>query len=106
MKYIRFVFVIRLQPSQCPWSGTNTDHTLARALRGLQSYYEYKSNIFHCDARHLQEGRNKDKTLYETTPNMYAVMQEIDEYLSSNPKNYMGSGSILHKKLKEAIKAA
>jgi hypothetical protein len=90
--------------TRTPWSGTNTDYTLARALRGLQSGYEYKAMMLRGDAMDLQAGRNKDKTLRDATPNMYAVMQEIDEYLSSNPKNYIGSGSVLHRKVQEVIK--
>lgn len=31
------------------------------------------------------------------------VLKEVDEYLSSNPLNSVGSGSILHRKVKEAI---
>ena len=34
---------------------------------------------------------------------MFAVLQEIDTYLSDNPKNYVGSGSILHTKIKELL---
>ena len=34
---------------------------------------------------------------------MFAVLQEIDTYLSDNPKNYVGSGSILHAKIKELL---
>jgi len=31
------------------------------------------------------------------------ILKEIDQYLSDNPKNYMGSGSILHQKVQKAI---
>jgi hypothetical protein len=34
---------------------------------------------------------------------MYELFEEIDEYLSSNPKNYVGSGSILHTKIKKYV---
>jgi len=34
---------------------------------------------------------------------MYELFEEIDEYLSSNPKNYIGSGSILHTKIKKYV---
>lgn len=34
---------------------------------------------------------------------MYELFDEIDEYLSSNPKNYIGSGSILHQKIKKYV---
>lgn len=32
------------------------------------------------------------------------VLSEIDEYLSPNPKNYIGSGSILHTKVQAVLK--
>jgi hypothetical protein len=35
--------------------------------------------------------------------NLFNVLEEIDEYLSSNPKNYVGSGSILHTKIKNCL---
>ena len=34
---------------------------------------------------------------------MFNVLEEIDKYLSENPKNYVGSGSILHTKIKECL---
>ena len=34
---------------------------------------------------------------------MTDLLKEIDEYLSSNSKNYIGSGSILHTKVKECL---
>lgn len=34
---------------------------------------------------------------------MYELFEEIDKYLSENPKNCIGSGSILHKKIKEYV---
>lgn len=34
---------------------------------------------------------------------MYELFEEIDKYLSENPKNYIGSGSILHQKIKEYV---
>jgi len=34
---------------------------------------------------------------------MYELFEELDEYLSSNPKNYIGSGSILHEKIKKYV---
>ena len=34
---------------------------------------------------------------------MYELFEEIDQYLSSNPKNYVGSGSILHEKVKKYV---
>lgn len=37
---------------------------------------------------------------------MYELFAELDEYLSSNPKNYIGSGSILHQKIKEYVLSA
>ncbi len=37
---------------------------------------------------------------------MYQLFEELDEYLSSNPKNYIGSGSILHQKIKKYVSDA
>lgn len=34
---------------------------------------------------------------------MYELFEELDEYLSSNPENYIGSGSILHTKIKKYV---
>lgn len=34
---------------------------------------------------------------------MYELFKELDEYLSINPKNYIGSGSILHQKIKKYV---
>ena len=34
---------------------------------------------------------------------MYELFEELDQYLSSNPKNYIGSGSILHQKIKKYV---
>jgi hypothetical protein len=34
---------------------------------------------------------------------MYELFEELDEYLSGNPKNYIGSGSILHQKIKKYV---
>jgi len=34
---------------------------------------------------------------------MYELFEEIDQYLSGNPKNYIGSGSILHEKVKKFV---
>lgn len=34
---------------------------------------------------------------------MYELFEELNEYLSSNPKNYIGSGSILHQKIKKYV---
>ena len=31
------------------------------------------------------------------------VLEECEEYLSRNPKNNIGSGSILHKKIQEIV---
>jgi hypothetical protein len=33
----------------------------------------------------------------------FDLLKEIDEYLSGNPKNYIGSGSILHSKIKQCL---
>lgn len=35
---------------------------------------------------------------------LHFLLKEIDDYLSDNPKNYMGSGSVLHEKIKDALK--
>jgi hypothetical protein len=34
---------------------------------------------------------------------MYELFEEIDKCLSENLKNYIGSGSILHQKIKEYV---
>ena len=34
---------------------------------------------------------------------MFELFEEMDEYLSGNPKNYIGSGSILHQKIKKYV---
>ena len=34
---------------------------------------------------------------------MFSVLQEIDTYLSDNDKNYIGSGSILHQRIKDLL---
>lgn len=39
------------------WAHTNRDRTLARALRGLQDYYQAMSNTYRGLAARLQEGR-------------------------------------------------
>ena len=35
---------------------------------------------------------------------MFKILEEIDEYLSENAQNYVGSGSILHTKIKNILK--
>ena len=35
--------------------------------------------------------------------NSTELLKEIDEYLSPNPQNYIGSGSILHQKIKDLL---
>lgn len=40
-----------------PWAHANGDLTLARALRGLQQYYERKANVFRGLATTLQNAR-------------------------------------------------
>lgn len=47
-----------------------------------------------------------DAHLIAASPTMYDVLAEVDAYLSDNPQNYVGSGSILHQKIRDAIKAA
>lgn len=42
---------------RAPWLATNTDSTLARALRGLQNYYEQKAATYAGHARALATGR-------------------------------------------------
>jgi len=34
---------------------------------------------------------------------MYELFEEIHQYLSSHPENYVGSGSILHEKVKKYV---
>lgn len=45
----------------------------------------------------------KEKEKAKEITNMFSVLQEIDTYLSENPKNYVGSSSILHTKIKELL---
>lgn len=45
---------------RAPWLGEYTDTTLARALRGLQAYYQSQAKIFSDHASALQAGRNKN----------------------------------------------
>ncbi|MDW9814951.1 hypothetical protein GOB25_07695 [Sinorhizobium meliloti] len=42
------------------WLHTNTDGTLARALRGLQAHYEYTANTYRNHAAALQHGRQSE----------------------------------------------
>ena len=42
-----------------PWLGENKDITLARALRGLQDYYENMASNHRAHARRLEAGRGK-----------------------------------------------
>ena len=42
-----------------PWIGTNTDGTLARALRGLQDHYERMASMYRGATCGLQVGRGK-----------------------------------------------
>ena len=39
------------------WTHTTEDATLARALRRLQNYYEYKASTYRAHAEHLKSGR-------------------------------------------------
>lgn len=47
-----------------------------------------------------------DAKLIAAAPELLEVIQECDEYLKGNSKNYIGNGSILHRKLKQAINKA
>ena len=47
-----------------------------------------------------QELEAKDKKVAE----LVEVLKECDEYLSPNPKNSIGTGSILHQKIQAALK--
>jgi len=42
-----------------PWLSTNTDATLARALRGLQNHYEATASMYNGHAYDLKAGRIK-----------------------------------------------
>jgi hypothetical protein len=42
-----------------PWLHTNSDGTLARALRGLQAHYEERAATYSSHARALQSARAK-----------------------------------------------
>lgn len=43
-----------------PWLSWHEDTTLARALRGLQEYYETQANLYRSHAAHLQHGRTAE----------------------------------------------
>lgn len=43
--------------TRAKWLHTNTDGTLARALRGLQDHYEYTANTYRGHAAALKTGR-------------------------------------------------
>ncbi len=43
-----------------PWLYSYTDSTLARALRGLQDYYENQANLYRSHAASLQHGRKAE----------------------------------------------
>lgn len=45
-----------------PWLMSNTDASLARALRGLQNGYEEQANTYRNHALHLQMGRKPPET--------------------------------------------
>lgn len=42
---------------RAPWLHTNEDETLARTLRGLQSHYEEKANMYRSHASRMEAGR-------------------------------------------------
>ncbi len=44
--------------------------------------------------------------LMAASKELLAVLVECDDYLKGNTQNYIGNGSILHRKMKEAIKLA
>lgn len=43
-----------------PWLSWHEDTTLARALRGLQDYYENQANLYRSHAASLQHGRKAE----------------------------------------------
>lgn len=43
--------------TRAPWLHTNTDATLARALRGLQTHYQMQANTYRSAVAALQKGR-------------------------------------------------
>lgn len=52
----------------------------------------------------MEESEIKDNALLiQAAPKMYSVLKEINEYLSGNPRNYVGSGSLLHEKIVQAL---
>ncbi len=44
--------------------------------------------------------------LMAASKELLAVLVECDDYLKGNTQNYIGNGSILHRKMKEAVKLA
>lgn len=43
------------------WLATNSDETLARALRGLQNHYKHKADNYRCHEQALEKGRSQPK---------------------------------------------
>lgn len=53
-----------------------------------------------------QRLRNENKELRALLKEVVGVIQECDEYLMPNVRNYIGCGSILHQKLSESAAKA
>lgn len=48
----------------------------------------------------------QQRKLQDAAPHLLEMLKEADNYLRGNKKNYIGNGSILHTKFKQAIKKA
>jgi len=49
------------------------------------------------------EKSGADARLFRAAAEMMSLLEECDEYLSPNPQNYIGHGSILHTKMRDII---
>jgi hypothetical protein len=80
---------------------------LEQVLKDVARKYPYRAFIVPLNLGILLDNyQDKDSDILQHPKwikEMFAVLQEIDTYLSENPKNYVGSGSILHTKIKELL---
>lgn len=63
----------------------------------------YDPNVEVEEVEELAEMLNKSSEMETAIKEVLELFEELDEYLSSNPKNYIGSGSILHQKIKKYV---
>ena len=66
---------------------------------------DLRRNLITLDYRGREfKTRALDELLLRATGEMYSVLTECDEYLDSNKLNQIGSGSILHQKMRQSIR--